>query len=189
MPAARHIEGYAIVSDDGMLANSLGVMPDSLKFKADHDFFARGLEGVDLVVQGRHSHEHQPHSYRRSRLILTRKVPALSADPLNTKAMLWNPAGASFEQALDAVGQPSNRIGIIGGTECFGLFLDLYDVFFLSRAPGVRLPKGRPVFPSVPDETPEQVMARHGLKAAERRVLDAVHDIAVTAWRRGLPSR
>jgi hypothetical protein len=189
VPATRHIEGYAIVSDDGMLANSLGVMPDSLKFKADHDFFTRGLDGVDLVVQGRHSHEHQPHSYRRRRLILTRKVPALSADPLNAKATMWNPAGASFDEALAAVGQPNSRIGIIGATDCFGLFLDLYDVFFLSRAPGVRLPKGRPVFPGVPVETPEQVMVRHGLKAAGRQVLDAVHDITVTAWRRGLPSQ
>ena len=189
MPGARHIEGYAIVSDDGMLANSLGVMPDSLKFKADHDFFTRGLDGVDLVVQGRHSHEHQPNSALRPRIILTRKLPALALDPYDAKAVLWNPAGASFEEALAAVGQPSNRIGIIGGTECFGLFLDFYDVFFLSRAPGVRLPNGRPVFPGVPDETPEQVMARHGLKAAERQVLDAVHDITVTTWRRGLPSK
>jgi dihydrofolate reductase len=189
VPAGRHIEGYAIVSDDGMLANSLGVMPDSLSFKADHDFFTRGLDGVDLVVQGRHSHEHQPKSTLRPRIILTRKLPALAQDPLDAKAILWNPAGASFEQALAAIGQPNNRIGIIGGTECFGLFLDRYDVFFLSRAPGAQLPGGRPVFPGVPEETPEQVMARYGLKAAERQVLDAVHGIAVTAWRRGLPSQ
>ena len=188
MPDKRHIEGYAIVSDDGMLANSLGVMPDSLSFKADHDFFMRGLDGVDLVVQGRHSHEHQPKSALRPRLILTRKQHALARDSVDAKAMLWNPAGASFEEALAALGPPNNRIGIIGGTECFGLFLDRYDVFFLSRAPGVRLPNGRPVFPGVPEKTPEEVMAGHGLRAAERRVLDANHDIAVTAWRRGLPS-
>ena len=27
--------------------------------------------------------------------------------------------------------------GVIGGTEVFGIFLDRYDIFFLSRAPGV----------------------------------------------------
>jgi dihydrofolate reductase len=188
MPGKRHIEGYAIVSDDGMLANSLGVMPDSLSFKADHDFFTRGLDGVDLVVQGRHSHEHQPKSALRPRIILTRKQHAVARDPFDAKAVLWNPAGASFEEALDALGPPNSRIGIIGGTECFGLFLDRYDVFFLSRAPGVRLPNGRPVFPGVPAKTPEQVMAEHGLQAAERQVLDANHGIAVTGWRRGLPS-
>ena len=29
------IEGYAIVSEDGMLADAAGIMPDSLKFDAD----------------------------------------------------------------------------------------------------------------------------------------------------------
>ncbi len=189
MRSQRHISGYAIVSDDGMLANSLGVMPDSLKFKADHDFFIRGLEGIQVVVQGRHSHEHQPHSYRRRRLILTRKVNNLGGDPFDATAFLWNPAGASFEQALDAIGQPNDRVAIIGGTDVFGMFLDRYDVFFLSRAPGAKLPNGRPVFPGVPDETPEQVMTRHGLRAAERQLLDESNGIIVTAWRRGLPSR
>lgn len=172
-----------------MLANSLGVMPDSLKFKADQDFFTQGLEGIQVVVQGRYSHEHQPHSYRRRRLILTRKVKDLGGDPFDATAFLWNPAGASFEQALDAIGEPNDRIAIIGGTEVFGMFLDRYDVFFLSRAPGARLPNGRPVFPGVPGATPEQVMTLHGLQPAERRMLDEPHGIAVTAWRRGLPSK
>ena len=51
MPRPRRIEGYAIVSEDGMLANAAGIMPDSLKFDADLDFFERGLDGVDVVVQ------------------------------------------------------------------------------------------------------------------------------------------
>ena len=188
MSAERQIEGYAIVSDDGMLANSLGVMPDSLSFKADKDFFTASLDSVDLVVHGRHSHEHQSKSALRPRIVLTRKVPVLGLDPINDKTLLWNPSGASFEEALAAVGEPVNRIAIIGGTDVFGMFLGQYDVFFLSRAPGTKLPNGRPVFPGVPDETPEQVMARHGLQAAERRVLDEVHGISVTAWRRDLPS-
>ena len=32
MPHPLRIEGYAIVSEDGMLANAAGIMPDSLKF-------------------------------------------------------------------------------------------------------------------------------------------------------------
>jgi len=35
MSSPRRIEGYAIVSEDGMLADAAGVMPDSLKFEAD----------------------------------------------------------------------------------------------------------------------------------------------------------
>jgi hypothetical protein len=80
MPRPRRIEGYAIVSEDGMLANAAGIMPDSLKFEADQLFFERGLDGVDVVVHGRHSHERQPPSYLRRRLILTRQVPAIAAD-------------------------------------------------------------------------------------------------------------
>jgi hypothetical protein len=104
MPRPRQIEGYAIVSEDGMLANAAGIMPDSLKFDADLDFFERGLDGVDVVVHGHHSHEQQPHSHLRRRLILTRQVPAIAADPSNEKALFWNPGGASFEQALIALG-------------------------------------------------------------------------------------
>ena len=70
-----------------MLANAAGIMPDSLKFDADLDFFERGLDGVDVVVHGHHSHEQQPHSHLRRRLILTRQVPAIAADPSNEKAL------------------------------------------------------------------------------------------------------
>ena len=68
MPHPRRIEGYAIVSEDGMLTNASGIMPDHLKFEADQKFFERGLDGVDVVVHGRHSHERQRHSDLRRRL-------------------------------------------------------------------------------------------------------------------------
>jgi dihydrofolate reductase len=184
MSRPRRIEGYAIVSEDGMLANAAGVMPDSLKFEADKRFFEQGLDGVDVVVHGRHSHERQPHSPLRRRLILTRRVSALAADRSNDKALHWNPAGATFEEALAAIGAPDAIVGIIGGTEVFGMFLDSYDVFYLSRAPGVRLPGGRPVFPGVPAQTPEAVMAVHGLKPGERQVLDEAKGVTLVSWRR-----
>jgi dihydrofolate reductase len=180
----RRIEGYAIVSEDGMLANSAGIMPDSLKFEGDRHFFERGLDGVDVVVHGRHSHEQQPHSYLRHRLILTRQIPAISACPANEKALLWNPAGASFEEALSALGASDGSVGIIGGPEVFGMFLDQYDVFHLSRAPDVRLPGGRPVFPEVPGRTPEEVLAKHGLVGGEPQVLDPAKQLAVVSWQR-----
>jgi hypothetical protein len=184
MPHPRRIEGYAIVSEDGMLANAAGVMPDSLKFEADKRFFERGLDGVDVVVHGRHSNEQQPHSASRRRLILTRQVPAIAADPSNEKALRWNPAGASFEQALAAIGAPDAIVGVIGGTDVFGMFVDLYDIFYLSRAPGVRLTGGRPVFPDVPMQTPEAVLARHGLAPSERQVLDQAKGVTLVSWRR-----
>ena len=167
-----------------MLANAAGIMPDSLKFEADRHFFERGLDGVDVVVHGRHSHERQPHSYLRRRLILTRQVPAIAPDPSNEKALFWNPAGASFEQALAVLGTPDGGIGVIGGTNVFGMFLDGYDVFHLSRAPGVRLPGGRPVFPEVPTRTPEEVLESHGLNYAKRQVLDPANGLAMVSWQR-----
>src|SRR6202140_5182078 len=102
----------------------------------------------------------------------TRRVTGVAADPADGKALLWNPAGASFEQALAALGTPDGSVGVIGGTNVFGMFLDRYDVFHLSRAPNVRLPGGRPVFPEVPTRTPEQVLASHGLDCGQRQVLD-----------------
>jgi dihydrofolate reductase len=179
-----HIEGYAIVSEDGMVANAAGIMPDSLKFEADQAFFERGLDAVDVIVHGRHSHERQRRSDLRRRLMLTRKVSAIAADPSNKKALFWNPAGATLEQAMVVLGAPDGSIGVIGGTEVFGVFLDRYDVFYLSRAPAVRLPGGRPIFPEVPARTPEDVLARHGLERGQRQLLDLEKDVAVVRWHR-----
>jgi dihydrofolate reductase len=184
MPRPCRIEGYAIVSEDGMLANDDGIMPDSLKFAADRQFFERALDGVDAVVHGRRSHEQQPRSYLRRRLILTRQIPGIAADPSNEKALLWNPAGASFEAALAVLGTPGGRVGVIGGTDVFGMFLDRYDFFHLSRAADVRLPGGRPVFPGVPTWTPEEVLLSNGLVRGHRQVLDPAVGLVMVSWQR-----
>ncbi len=179
------VEGFAIVSSDGMLADRTGHMPDALKVDADQRFFASSLDEVAAVVHGRHSHEGQPNSPRRRRLILTTKISALKTDPENPLARLWNPAGATFSAACAALGVEKGIVAIIGGTEVFGLFLDVgFDAFHLSRANKVRLPGGRPVFPQVPEQTPEDVLARHGLRPGERRVLDADADASLVTWAR-----
>ena len=117
-------------------------------------------------------------------MILTRQIPAIAADPSNEKALFWNPAGASFEEALAVLGKPDGRIGIIGGTDVFAMFLDRYDVFHLSRAPYVRLPGGRPVFPDVPTRTPEEVLASKGLDQGQRHMLDPAYGLSLVSWRR-----
>jgi dihydrofolate reductase len=184
MSRPRRIEGYAIVSADGMLANAAGIMPSSLMFEADQCFFEHGLDGVDVVVHGRHSHERQQRSHLRRRLILTRQVPAIAADPSNDKALFWNPAGASLEQALAALGAPDGSVGVIGGTDVFEIFLDRFDFFHLSRAPDVRLPGGRPIFAEVPARSPEDVLASHGLDPSPLEVLDPATGLAVVSWQR-----
>jgi hypothetical protein len=183
IPVGR-IEGYAIVSEDGMLADAARVMPPALMFDADQRFYERGLDQVDVVVHGRYSQERQARSHLRHRLILTRTIPAIAPHPSNGKALLWNPAGALFEDALSALGMPDADVGVIGGPEVFAFFLGRYDVFHLSRAPNVWLPGGRPVFPEVPVQTPEEILAAHGLYPDPAVALDPTKSLMMVSWRR-----
>jgi dihydrofolate reductase len=178
------IEGYAIISEDGMLATAAGLMPDSLKFDADARLFEAGLDGVDVVVHGRHSQERHSNSPQRRRVILTRRVASIGKHPSNVNARLWNPAGASFERALVAIGMPEPDVGVIGGPDVFGLFLNRYDVFYLSRAANVLLPGGRPVFPEVPARTPEEVLRKQGLFPGPVEMLDASNGLTRVRWSR-----
>jgi hypothetical protein len=182
--AALRIEGYVIVSSDGMLADATHVMPDALKFEGDKQFFTEALDRADLIVHGRHSYEDQPNSPLRKRLIVTRTVAGIGPDPSNPKATLWNPAGGSFETACEQAGVRAGTIAIIGGPNVFDMFLDRYDTFWLSQAPNVHLADGEAVFSGVPDQTPQQILIRHGLKAGQSQTLDAAHGVSVTPWRR-----
>ena len=184
MPALR-FEGYVIVSSDGMLADAQNVMPDKLRFEGDKGFFTAALDRSALIGHGRHSHEDQPNSPKRKRIILTRQVAATAPDPSNPNAVLWNPAGASFEAARERAGVASGTVAIIGGPGVFDMFMDRYDTFWLSLAPKVRLPGGEPCFPGVGPRTPQQILAGHGLKAGEARMLDPIEGVSVTPWRRG----
>jgi dihydrofolate reductase len=183
MPALR-IDGYVIVSADGMLANAAHVMPDELKFEGDKQFFTAALDRADLIVHGRRSYEEQPDSPRRKRLIVTRSIAAVAPDPSNPKATLWNPAGAAFEAACDHADVHSGTAAVIGGPDVFGMFMDRYDTFWLSQAPRVRLPGGEPCFPGVPERSPQAILAAHGLKAGEAQILDPAGGVSVTPWRR-----
>ena len=65
-------------------------------------------------------------------------VPPITASrppdsPSLSQAVHWNPAGASLEQAWEALGLSGGSLHVIGGTEPFGLFLEIgYDAFHLS---------------------------------------------------------
>jgi dihydrofolate reductase len=188
VPALR-IEGYVIVSADGMLANADRVMPDALKFEGDKQFFTAALDHAALIVHGRNSYEDQPNSPRRRRIVLTRTIGAIARDPENPNAVLWNPTGAAFEAALAFVGVSSGAVAIIGGPDVFDMFMDRYDTFWLSQAPRVRLPGGEPCFPGVPHCSPQEILTAHGLHAGKRQILDAADDVSVTPWRRAITSR
>lgn len=159
-------------------------MPEALKFEGDKQFFTAALDRADLIVHGRHSHEGQPNSPQRKRIVVTRKVADVAADPSTPNATLWNPAKATFETACNLAGVHKGTIAIIGGQDVFDMFMDRYDTFWLSQAANVSLPGGQPVFAGVPKNTPQEILASHGLKPGPSQVLDAANGVTVTPWQR-----
>lgn len=182
---AIRIKAYAIVSSDGMIADENCLMPDSLKFEADQQFFEAELARVDVVAHGRKSHEGMESSASRRRLLLTRSVAALKPEPSVPNAILWNPAGASLESACGAFGLASAVVAITGGTAAYDLFLDRYDEVHLCRAGKVKIPRGTPVFSSVGlGRSPEDVLRSHGLEPEPARTLDRDHEVTYVRWTR-----
>ena len=181
----RRIEGYVIVSADGMIADVKGVMPSSLRNDADQRFFQASLDRAAIVIHGRHSHEGGAHSALRKRLVLSRQVAAIAPDPSHQNSLLWNPLGVTIEQALAEIGVKDGTIAVIGGREVFSLFLPLYESFHLSRAANAKIPGGIAVFTEVgPNATPEDVLTRHGFAPGERRDLDAAAGVSLVTWQR-----
>jgi dihydrofolate reductase len=186
MPGPTTVEGFAIISDDGMLADAGRRIPAALVVEADQKFFHGSLERAAVVVHGRHSHEGGPRADTRHRLVATRRVPALTPHPTFPRALLWNPQGASLAEAWARLGAPDGMLAVIGGADVNRLFLDHgYDAFHLSRVAGVRLPGGRPVFPDAgAGRSPEDLLRRHGLRPGPRQVLDEAAQTTLVTWSR-----
>ncbi|MGO9701607.1 MAG: dihydrofolate reductase family protein [Xanthobacteraceae bacterium] len=179
------IEGYAIVSADGMIADGDGVMPESIGNEADQKFLQTELDRAAAVVHGRHSYEGGPRAARRKRLIATRQIATIEPDPAHPHSLLWNPAGATLEEALAKLDVASGTVAIIGGTEVFGMFLPSYDAFHLTRAAYAEIPGGRAPFPAVgTGSTPEDVLGANRLAPGARRDIDAASGITLTTWTR-----
>jgi dihydrofolate reductase len=177
------VAGYAIVSADGMIADRDRHMPGGLKVEADARFFTNALDAAALIVHGRHSHEQQPASNRRLRLVVTSQVASLEDHPELPRARLWNPNGMSFAEAAGKMGVRSGLVAVTGGARVFDLFLQIgFDAFHLSCANKVRLPGGRPVFPRVPELTPEQVLMDGGLRPGPVQVLDDALQVSLVTW-------
>src|SRR5258705_3470463 len=168
---ALRIDGYVIVSADGMLANAQNVMPDELKFGGDRRFFTGALDRAVLVGHGRHSGEGQPNSPQRKRMIVTRTIGATAPDPANPKALLWNPAGVSFDTACERAGVVSGTVAIIGGPRAFPMFMARYDTFLAAVAPHCRLSGGEACFSCAPARTAHESLFAAGLHARPAEVL------------------
>lgn len=177
------IVGFAVISREGMIAGSDGSFPEELKIPADQEFYHDALDRAAAVAHGRHSFEVGPREPSRRRILLTRRVDRVIDDPKNPNTVLWNPAAAPFEEAWLKLGVPDGTLAIVGGTDVFGLFLNIgYDTFFLTRTQA-SVPRGRPVFPGVGrDATPEDVLRRHGMVLRGSRMLDEKTDTRLEEW-------
>src|SRR5262249_28106704 len=117
------IEGFAIVSADGMLADSDRRIPPGLVVEADQKFFQDSLDRAAFIVQGRHSHEGGQRAAARRRLVVTRRIRDVVPDPAYPNALLWNPEGISLEEASRRLGAPPGICAVIGGPDVYALFL------------------------------------------------------------------
>jgi dihydrofolate reductase len=180
------IEGYAVISREGMIATSDGKFPEAIKIPADHAFYQSAVDRASAVANGRHSAEGGPKERERRRIVLTRRVDLITPDPDNPQAILWNPATAPFDEAWGRLGIEDGVLAVVGGTETFGLFLTIgYDVFYLTRT-DASVPRGRPVFPGVgTTTTAEEVMSKAGLVHKGTRMLDASVNCRVEEWVKG----
>jgi dihydrofolate reductase len=177
------IEGFAVISIEGMIASSDGSFPENLKIPADHKFYQDSVDRASAVANGRHSAEGGPKEAARRRIVLTRRVERIVVDPDNANAILWNPASAPFEEAWLKLNLPGGTLAVVGGTDVFGLFLNIgYDSFFLTRA-DASVPRGRPVFPGVgKNATAEEILQKHGMVLRETRMLDPATNTRVEEW-------
>lgn len=177
------IEGYAVISREGMIATDDGAFPDEIKIPADHAFYQQAVDRAAAVCNGRHSAEGGPKEKERRRIVLTRRIHGVAPDPRNPRAVLWNPATASFEEAWSRLGIEQGTLAVVGGTDVFALFLNIgYDAFYLSRTEA-SVPRGRPVFPGVdPDHDAGEVLAKHRLVLRGTRMLDEATNTRVEEW-------
>ncbi len=179
------IEGFAIVSREGMLAGEDGLMPNSLKFDQDQDFLDRSLDAAALLVHGRMSHECQTNSSLRRRLLLTRSCGPFSTEPVEPNVWNWNPETTPFSKVCEALGIDTGTVAILGGTAVYDMFLADYAAFHLCRADKVSLPGGVPVLSAVREGmTPERVLSDAGLALAQEVTLDPEHRLSHQTWRR-----
>jgi dihydrofolate reductase len=177
------IHGYAIASEDDRIADESGETPAALRNEADWAYFQAELERAALTVIGRVGHEANPNPHGRPRLILSSRSAGLERAG---DGWWWNPVLVPWEAAAGEILTGGGRVAVAGGQRVYDLFLAIgYDAFHLSRAHGVRVPAGVALFSaSYAGESAEAVLARHGLRTGEVRVLDPIGPVTLNVWRR-----
>jgi hypothetical protein len=174
------VEGHAIVSEDGMIADALGNMPTGLQNEADWKLFQAALDRAALVVLGRLGHTRHPNPGRR-RLVLTHQIAAFEPDPADSLATFWNPAGMPIATVLDRLGVRDGVLAITGGTGAFDHFLPLYDRFLLAEVSGLHIVDGTWCFS---EAMPREALSAAGMKPGLPQLIDPQAGVTLTDWRR-----
>lgn len=171
------IEGHAIVSVDGMIADGNGDYPPQLRNDADWAQYQSALDSAVLVVTGRRGHERHPNPGRR-RLVLTRSVARWEIDPRDGRTTLWNPAEVPFAAVLSELDVAH---GIVAITGVFDLFVGHYARFVLSESNALVLPGGTPCFST---GHPRVVLTGAGLRPGKPALIDPQAMVTTTLWSR-----
>jgi dihydrofolate reductase len=176
------IHGYAIVSDNDCIADASGRTPEVLRNDADWAYFQAELNRSALTVLGRLGHEANPNPRNRLRMILSSSSTGLER---RSDGWWWNPQTLPWGEAIEAVLPEGGRIAVPGGRQVFDLFLEIgYDAFHLTRAEGILIPGGVPVFSRcIGERSVEDVLADRGLRAGARQILDTSGPVSLVVWR------
>jgi hypothetical protein len=183
MPVAHQFHGHAIVSDNDMIADAAGQMPDALMNPSDWGRFQRELDKAVAVIIGRKGHMAHRNIHGRNRIVVSSTAHGIEK---RDDAWWWNPAGATLKDALAAAAPRGGIVAVPGGRSVFDLFLEVgYDEFHLARARGVKIENGTYLFSECASgHSAEEVLAGHGLVPTPADVLDGRAGVAVTVWRR-----
>ena len=176
------ITGYAIVSDDDMIADASGEVPPQLRNETDWRLYQEAQADSDLVVFASVSHNNEPNTRGDLRLVISRTAKRLERRGTD---WWWNPAETSWRDVVSAVLPNSGKIAVGGGKAAFDLFLGIgYSEFHLVRARGVSLPGGHCIFSECEEgASAEAVLQKHKLRLAEQIELDKAKRVAMQIFK------
>lgn len=178
------IEGHAIVSADDFIADATGRTPPALNNEADWLRFQTALDAAVVVLLGRLSHESNPNTRRRNRLVVSSRVDGVER---RDDAWWWNPGRASLGEALATAAPEGGTVAIPGGHLVFDMFRGAFDAFHLARAPAVVLGAGIPLFSAITAGiTAGDVLIADGMTVGTTELLDPATGVNISVWRRSL---
>jgi dihydrofolate reductase len=162
------IEGHAIISQNGMIADANGEMPKFLQQEADWARFQAALDKADISVLGRKGHERHPNFKNRNRLVLTTADKSLVNEQNVT---YWNEKITNFKVIVENLNLNNRIIAVTGGMSVFDVFLEIgYSRFILSIVEGKIIENGVPCFSK---GHPFEVLSQQGFYIKERQIIDA----------------